>query len=185
MFFGSHDDLYWIDRTKFGSVVAKAIARRIDASAGGCQAWQLDYDEMADDFECGVQELREAVELMVARGLARVERDYPGLEGTWLLLLTPERVRAEAAAAEAARKKAEARAAKIALRGGRVHRTSIPEGIKAFVFDRDEHACRRCGATEDLTLDHVHPWSVGGPDTPDNLQVLCRPCNSSKGDRVA
>jgi hypothetical protein len=183
--FGSADDLWWLDRITFGSGIAKAIARRIDASAGGCQAWPLDYEEMARDFEFSVQELREAVALMVANGHARVEHNYPGLEGMWLLLLTPQRLRSEAAAAEAQRKKEEARAAKIALRGGKVHRAPIPADVRAFVFDRDEHACRRCGDTEDLTLDHIHPWSVGGTDTPDNLQVLCRPCNSSKGARVA
>jgi len=183
--FGSADDLWWLDRITFGSGVAKAIARRIEASAGGSQAWPLDYEEMACDFEFSVQELREAVTLMVANGHARVAHNSPGLDGTWLLLLTPERLRAEAAAAEALRKKEEARAAKIALRGGQVHRAAIPADVRAHVFDRDQRACRRCGATEDLTLDHIHPWSIGGTDTPDNLQVLCRPCNSSKGDRVA
>lgn len=182
--FGYADDLWWLDRTSFGSGVAKAIARRIDASAGGGQAWPLDYEEMARDFEFSVQELREAVALMVTNGRARVAHNSPGLEGTWLLLLTPERLRTEAAAAEEQRKKEEARAAKIALRGGQVHRAAIPADVRAFVFDRDEHACRRCGATEDLTLDHIHPWSIGGPDTADNSQVLCRPCNSSKGDQA-
>lgn len=28
-------------------------------------------------------------------------------------------------------------------------------------------------------------WSKGGVDTPENLQVLCRSCNSSKHDRLA
>jgi hypothetical protein len=182
---GDLNDPWWLDKIKFGSGVAKAIARRIQASAGGSQAWPLDYEEMADEFEFSIQELQDAVALMTASGHARVEHNYPGLNGTWLLLHTPERLMTEAAAAEAERKKAAARAAKIALRGGQVHRTPIPEEIKTFVFERDGHACLRCGATEDLTLDHVHPWSIGGADTPDNLQVLCRPCNSSKGDRVA
>lgn len=184
MFIESADDLYWVDKTKFGSGVAKAIARRIDASAGGGQAWPLDYEEMAEDFEFAVDEMRAAVTTLVSNGHARVEHDTPGYEGPWLLLLTPRRLAAEAAAAEAARKKAEERVAKITLRGGQKYRAPIPSGIRVFVFDRDGHACRRCGATEDLTLDHVHPWSIGGPDTPDNLQVLCRPCNSSKGDRT-
>lgn len=182
--FRSPDDLWWLDRTTFGSGVAKAIARRIDASAGGSQAWPLDYEEMARDFEFSIQELRVAVALMVANGRARVAHNPPGLEGTWLLLLTPERLRAEAAAEEAQRQKEEARAAKIALRGGQVHRAAIPADVRAHVFDRDQHSCRRCGATEDLTLDHIHPWSIGGADAPDNLRVLCRPCNSRKGDRV-
>lgn len=176
--------IYWVDDTPFGSGVAKAIARRIDASAGGCQAWRLDYEEMANDFEFSADELRRAVALMVANGHARIEHDYPGLPGRWLLLLTPERLAAEEAGAEKERQKAAARAAKIALRGGQVNRAPISTGVRDFVFDRDGHACRLCDATEDLTLDHIHPWSLGGPDTPENLRVLCRPCNSSKGDRV-
>lgn len=183
--FGSADDLWWLDRITFGSGIAKAIARRIQASAGGSQAWPLDYDEMVREFEFGADELREAVALMVASGHARVEHNSPGLEGTWLLLLTPERLRSEAAAAEAQRKKEEAHAAKIALRGGRIHRAAIPVGTKAFVFERDGCACVQCGATQDLTLDHIRPWSIGGTDTAENLQILCRSCNSSKGDRVA
>lgn len=175
---------YWVDDTRFGSGVAKAIARRIDASAGGCQAWRLNYEEMANDFEFSAEELRSAVALMVANGHARIEHNAPSLSGTWLLLLTPERLAEEAASAEKDRKRAEARAAKIALRGGQVNRAPISAGVRDFVYDRDGHACRLCGATENLTLDHVYPWSLGGPDTPDNLRVLCRPCNSSKGDRV-
>jgi len=28
------------------------------------------------------------------------------------------------------------------------------------------------------------PWSHGGEDTAKNLRVLCRPCNSKRGNRV-
>jgi 5-methylcytosine-specific restriction endonuclease McrA len=41
--------------------------------------------------------------------------------------------------------------------------------------------CSRCGATDDLTADHTIPISQGGTDSP--LTVLCRSCNSSRGDR--
>jgi hypothetical protein len=179
----------WVNDTRFGSGVAKAIARRIDASGGGEQAWPLDYDEMAHDFEFSVEELRFAVALMIASGHARVEHDsaaarFHGIAGPWLFLLTPERLAFDAAEAEKKRKKAEERAAKIAMRGGRVSRAAIPDEVRTFVFNRDGHACVRCGVTDDLTLDHVHPWSLGGPDTADNLRVLCRPCNSRKGDRT-
>lgn len=175
---------YWIDDTRFGSGVAKAIARRIDASAGGSQAWLLDYEEMAHDFEFSIEDIRHAVALMIANGHARIENDYPGLDGTWLLLITPGRLAEEAAEADRVRQRAEERSAKIALRGGKVNRAAIPADLRAAVFERDGYSCVRCGATNDLTLDHIYPWSLGGPDTEDNLRVLCRPCNSSKGDRV-
>lgn len=63
-------------------------------------------------------------------------------------------------------------------------RAPILDEIRQMVYARDGYKCVRCGSREDLALDHVYPWSKGGPDTPDNLQTLCRSCNSSKGDRV-
>lgn len=42
--------------------------------------------------------------------------------------------------------------------------------------------CTRCGAVDDLTVDHIVPLSAGAdPYNPTNLQVLCRRCNSQKG----
>lgn len=64
------------------------------------------------------------------------------------------------------------------------YRKKIPAAVRALVYERDEYRCVECGATEGLTLDHIYPWSLGGTDTVDNLRVLCRPCNSSKGARV-
>lgn len=63
-------------------------------------------------------------------------------------------------------------------------RPRIPQWLRDLVFERDEYRCVLCGATEDLALDHIHPWSRGGPDSEENLRVLCRSCNSSKGARV-
>jgi 5-methylcytosine-specific restriction endonuclease McrA len=42
------------------------------------------------------------------------------------------------------------------------------------------HCCAWCGSQHDLCLDHVQTQATGGADTFDNLQVLCRPCNSIK-----
>lgn len=63
-------------------------------------------------------------------------------------------------------------------------RVKIPLHVRVSVLERDEYRCQFCGATDDLTLDHIIPWSRGGPDTEDNLRVLCRPCNSARGNRV-
>ena len=46
--------------------------------------------------------------------------------------------------------------------------------------------CKQCGATKDLTVDHIIPLVDLDPSLRyeiSNLQVLCRKCNSEKGDR--
>jgi hypothetical protein len=184
LFLGSYMDCSWCNDTKFGSGVAKALVRYIDGSCGGDVSVELDYEYLADFLEFTEEQVREAVALLIAKGFARTTNEYVWAKRDVLQLLTPGRVAGDQAQADAVRKKEAARAAKIALRGGQVRRAPIPESVKTFVFERDGHACQHCGTSEDLALDHVHPWSIGGPDTPDNLQILCRPCNSRKGDRV-
>ena len=63
-------------------------------------------------------------------------------------------------------------------------RTPIPVETRFFVFRRDGYRCVQCGSTDDLTIDHIYPQILGGGHTEDNLQTLCRPCNSRKGARV-
>jgi hypothetical protein len=48
------------------------------------------------------------------------------------------------------------------------------------VAERDEHRCtftssegRRCSARAFLQLHHEEAWARGGPDTADNLRLLC------------
>ena len=59
-------------------------------------------------------------------------------------------------------------------------RAEIAPDLRRIVYSRDGYKCMRCGCTDDLALDHIYPWSLGGPDTTDNLQTLCRSCNSAK-----
>ncbi len=56
----------------------------------------------------------------------------------------------------------------------------IPEDMKRFVMRRDNYQCRSCGSELYPEIDHIIPFSLGGPTHPDNLQVLCRGCNSQK-----
>lgn len=62
-------------------------------------------------------------------------------------------------------------------------RSTIADAIRAQVFTRDGSECVECGASENLTIDHVTPYSKGGSDEADNLQTLCGLCNSRKGNR--
>lgn len=61
--------------------------------------------------------------------------------------------------------------------------------LRATVLIRDNCQCRMCGASPakdpDITLhvDHIRPWSKGGPTTLANLQTLCSVCNIGKGNQ--
>lgn len=51
--------------------------------------------------------------------------------------------------------------------------------------EHHEHRCLACGRDDrPLTRDHVVPLIAGGTDYIDNIQPLCKPCNSSKGTNV-
>lgn len=57
------------------------------------------------------------------------------------------------------------------------------------LFIRDRYKCVYCGRHkselrdgERLTRDHVHPQSLGGSDTWDNVVTACSKCNNKKAD---
>lgn len=61
--------------------------------------------------------------------------------------------------------------------------------LRSEVIEAEEPACRSCGAyildTTDVTVDHTQPRSRF-PELAlvrENLQILCRSCNSAKGNR--
>jgi len=64
-------------------------------------------------------------------------------------------------------------------------------GIPGMLTDDDwnsalethNNVCAICGATENLTLDHIKPVSKQGTNTGDNIQPLCKSCNSRKKDK--
>lgn len=55
---------------------------------------------------------------------------------------------------------------------------------KAFIGELLSRPCDYCGATENITIDHVVPLSRGGKHEADNLAPACLSCNSSKNDRL-
>lgn len=49
------------------------------------------------------------------------------------------------------------------------------------------YTCVRCGKKlrkGDITIDHIIPQSKGGKHNLNNLQCMCRSCNSSKGNDI-
>ena len=48
------------------------------------------------------------------------------------------------------------------------------------VEDRDGRQCKNCNSALDLTIDHIKPLAEWGTNDLDNLQILCRSCNSKK-----
>lgn len=73
----------------------------------------------------------------------------------------------------------------------RAHRVKTAPGSHTeaewkAVVEKFGNRCLRCGASGDdvtLTKDHIDPLANGGSHFASNLQPLCGPCNSWKGDR--
>jgi 5-methylcytosine-specific restriction endonuclease McrA len=106
----------------------------------------------------------------------RVFSDNEGLtqEQVWALLVTRDQ----------RRQRQVDRAVAAAQQGGTPTepvRGHIRDDDKEFVWKRDGGRCRNCGATSELQFDHVIPVAMGGSSEPENLQLLCGPCNRMKG----
>jgi hypothetical protein len=61
-----------------------------------------------------------------------------------------------------------------------ISRMVISEKLRNDVYDRDGRKCLKCGAEENLCIDHIMPFCRGGKTEFDNLQTLCQPCNQRK-----
>ena len=58
---------------------------------------------------------------------------------------------------------------------------------KHTLFGLQEGKCNGCEVLfpfRNMTIDHIRPRSRGGSDAPDNLQLLCGACNSTKSNRT-
>lgn len=58
------------------------------------------------------------------------------------------------------------------------------EDVKEQVKRRDGQQCLACGATKYLNVDHIVPVYRGGTHDMDNLQTLCKVCNTKKGTKT-
>lgn len=113
--------------------------------------------------------------LLVRRDLLRRRKEFKRGE-IWLLMRIME-----SSATEAERNEFN-----FGVRGYQKMRSEFNHNRKtifASVSERDGERCAECGSQEDLTLDHILPLARGGSNKLDNLQILCRVHNSSKGAR--
>jgi len=67
----------------------------------------------------------------------------------------------------------------------------VPREVARIVWERDGGQCtfvdaegRRCSERCYLTLEHRHPWSLGGPPTADNICLLCAAHNAHTARKV-
>jgi 5-methylcytosine-specific restriction endonuclease McrA len=50
------------------------------------------------------------------------------------------------------------------------------------ILKQHNFSCAICGSKDDICIDHIIPLSRGGTNTKDNIEPLCRSCNSKKGN---
>lgn len=56
-------------------------------------------------------------------------------------------------------------------------------GLENAESNRGWYKCVKCGKSfrkGDMDIDHIYPKSLGGANTRDNLQCICKHCNRSK-----
>lgn len=61
-------------------------------------------------------------------------------------------------------------------------RVIYPKTVRTELLKQQNCQCSICGGiiTEKAELDHIVPWMYVGDELPNNLQLLCKKCNSSK-----
>ncbi|TRW46385.1 HNH endonuclease [Georgenia yuyongxinii] len=141
------------------------------------------------DISADATALEESVELQAGSFHPATDQDLESVR------LQVEELRAEAERFAAAAREHRARATAISealsiLRSGvsddevaPTPRNWIPLTIQEEVHRRDGGRCVKCSDTFKLQIDHVVPLHMGGTDAPENLQLLCMRCNTSKGAR--
>ena len=59
--------------------------------------------------------------------------------------------------------------------------------VRERIYHRHKGRCFHCDhavAYQDMEVDHLLPWSLGGRTVEENGVCSCRPCNRRKGKRI-
>eukprot|EP00873_Tetraselmis_striata_P012863 jgi/Tetstr1/433127/TSEL_022459.t1 len=56
--------------------------------------------------------------------------------------------------------------------------------VRRYILIRDDYSCQYCGSSRNLSMDHVHPVSLGGSWSWENLVTCCTSCNCRKGSKT-
>jgi len=65
----------------------------------------------------------------------------------------------------------------------RLQRKAISKVLREQILKKYGFKCKKCGISENLQIDHIKPYSKGGTNSFNNLQVLCKHCNITKKDK--
>lgn len=66
------------------------------------------------------------------------------------------------------------------------HTFALGDRDNQLLFGRDRYTCAYCAGifhSRELTRDHIHPRSKGGPDSWMNCVTACKACNQAKADK--
>ena len=61
---------------------------------------------------------------------------------------------------------------------------TIPADVRIEVWHRDQGQCVICNDKKELQFDHIIPFSWGGSNASENLQILCKRCNLRKSSNL-
>jgi hypothetical protein len=72
---------------------------------------------------------------------------------------------------------------KSCLSDSKKHRSSLSKKLFNKLLIQYNFKCLFCGSKKSLSIDHIQPVSKGGSNEYSNLQILCKSCNSRKGNK--